>query len=148
MLRPMPELKLDIAGLDAFMAREFPEAARVATTVEHLEPNRIRVRLPYSQDYLRPGGTLSGPTQMGLADRATYLLVLAMIGPVALAVTTHLNIHFLAKPEPRDLIADARLLKLGRRLAVAEVTLHSDGADTIVAHATVTYSIPPRNPAG
>jgi uncharacterized protein (TIGR00369 family) len=144
MMRAVPELKMDIAALETFMEREFPQAGRVATSIERLEPNAIRVRLPFHHDYLRPGGTLSGPTLMGLADRATYLLVLAMIGPVALAVTTSLNINFLSKPEPRDLVADARLLKLGRRLAVAEVTMRSEGADTIVAHATVTYSIPPR----
>jgi uncharacterized protein (TIGR00369 family) len=144
MMRPVPQLKMDIAALETFMEREFPQAGRVATSIERLEPNAIRVRLPFHDDYLRPGGTLSGPTLMGLADRATYLLVLAMIGPVALAVTTSLNINFLSKPVPRDLIADARLLKLGRRLAVAEVTMRSEGADTIVAHATVTYSIPPR----
>jgi uncharacterized protein (TIGR00369 family) len=141
----MAQLKMDIAALDAFMAREFPQAARVATRIERLEPNQICVRLPFHEDFLRPGGTLSGPTLMGLADRATYLLVLAMIGPVALAVTTSLNIHFLSKPEPRDLIADAHLLKLGRRLAVAEVAMHSDGNETVVAQATVTYSIPPRD---
>ncbi len=141
----MVQLKMDIAALDAFMAREFPQAARVATRIERLEPNQIRVRLPFHEDFLRPGGTLSGPTLMGLADRATYLLVLAMIGPVALAVTTSLNIHFLSKPEPRDLIADAQLLKLGRRLAVAEVAMRSEGNETVVAQATVTYSIPPRD---
>ena len=87
MMRAMAELKMDIAALDAFMAREFPQAARVAASVESLEPNAIRMRLPFHDDYLRPGGTLSGPTLMGLADRATYLLVLAMVGLVlALAV--------------------------------------------------------------
>ena len=126
------------------MAQEFPQAARVDTRIERLLPNEIRVRLPFHVDHLRPGGTLSGPTLMALADRATYLLVLAMIGPVALAVTTSLNINFLAKPSPRDLIADARLLKLGKRLAVAEVTMRSDGDERVVAHAAVTYSIPPR----
>jgi uncharacterized protein (TIGR00369 family) len=144
MMRAVPELMMDIAALETFMEREFPQAGRVATSIERLEPNAIRVRLAYHDDYLRPGGTLSGPTLMGLADRATYLLVLAMIGPVALAVTTSLNINFLSKPDPRDVIADARLLKLGRRLAVSEVTMRSEGEDTIVAHATVTYSIPPR----
>ena len=139
---------MTIADLEAFMEREFPQAARVATRVERLTADEIRVRLPYHDDYLRPGGTLSGPTLMGLADRATYLLILARIGPVALAVTTSLNINFLAKPAPRDLLADGRLLKLGKRLAVAEVAMRSDGDETIVAHATVTYSIPPRGSAG
>jgi len=82
---------------------------------------------------------------MGLADRATYLLILSRVGPVALAVTTSLNINFLAKPAARDLIADGQLLKLGKRLAIAEVKMRSDGDDTLVAHATVTYSIPPRD---
>jgi uncharacterized protein (TIGR00369 family) len=140
----MAELKMNIADLEAFMAREFPQAARVDTTIERLAPGEIRVRLPFHDDHLRPGGTLSGPSLMGLSDRATYLLVLSMIGPVALAVTTSLNINFLSKPAARDLLADARLLKLGKRLAVAEVTMRSEGDATIVAHATVTYSIPPR----
>jgi uncharacterized protein (TIGR00369 family) len=143
----MAKLKMNIAELEAFMAREFPQAAQVDTAIEHLAPGEIRIRLPFHHDHLRPGGTLSGPTLMGLSDRATYLLVLSMIGPVALAVTTSLNINFLSKPAARDLLADARLLKLGKRLAVAEVTMRSDGDDTIVAHATVTYSIPPREPS-
>jgi uncharacterized protein (TIGR00369 family) len=134
---------MDPAALDAFMAREFPQAARMPAHIEALEPGRIVLRLPYSDDQLRPGGTLSGPTLMGLADRATYLLVLSMIGPVALAVTTSLHIDFLSKPAPRDVLAEATLLKLGKRLAVARVSMRSDGEDTVVAHATVTYSIPP-----
>jgi uncharacterized protein (TIGR00369 family) len=140
----MAEMKMNIADLDAFMAREFPQAARIDTVIERLVPGELRIRLPFHVDHLRPGGTVSGPTLMGLSDRATYLLVLSMIGPVALAVTTSLNINFLSKPAPRDLLAEARLLKLGKRLAVAEVTMRSEGDDTIVAHATVTYSIPPR----
>jgi uncharacterized protein (TIGR00369 family) len=136
-------LQMDIAELQAFMAHEFPQAARVAARIEDLRPGAIRLRLPFHDDQLRPGGTLSGPTLMTLADRATYLLVLSLIGPVALAVTTNLNINFLSKPGPKDLLADAQLLKLGKRLAVAEVKLRSDGDDTVVAHATVTYSIPP-----
>jgi uncharacterized protein (TIGR00369 family) len=139
----MTALQMDIAELEAFMAREFPQSARVATTIEALQPGAIRIRLPFHDDLLRPGGTLSGPALMGLADRATYLLVLSMIGPVALAVTTNLNINFLSKPAAKDLLADARLLKLGKRLAIAEVSMRSDGDETLVAHATVTYSIPP-----
>lgn len=81
---------------------------------------------------------------MTLADTAMYVLVLAQIGPVALAVTTNLNINFLRKPAQRDVIATARLLKLGSRLAVGEVMMFSEGADEPVAHATLTYSIPPR----
>jgi uncharacterized protein (TIGR00369 family) len=79
---------------------------------------------------------------MALADFAMYVAVLASIGPVPLAVTTNLNINFLRKPGNRDLIADCRLLKLGKRLAVGEVTIRSDGMDEPVAHVTSTYSIP------
>ena len=139
----MTELQMDIDALDAFMAREFPQAGRVLTTIEALRPREIRMRLPFHEDQLRPGGTLSGPTLMTLADRAVYLMVLSMIGPVALAVTTNLNINFMSKPPARDLVAEGRLLKLGKRLAVGEVTMRTDGDPTIVAHATVTYSIPP-----
>jgi uncharacterized protein (TIGR00369 family) len=94
-----------------------------------------------------PGGTISGPTMMMLADFALYLAVLSAIGPVALAVTINFNINFLRRPEQRDLIADARMLKLGKRLAVMEVNLRSDRSDEPVAHVTSTYSIPPRSEA-
>jgi uncharacterized protein (TIGR00369 family) len=80
---------------------------------------------------------------MALADTATYVALLGMIGPVALAVTTNLNINFLRKPAQADVIAECKLLKLGKRLAIGEVTMYSDGDTEPVAHATVTYSIPP-----
>ena len=81
---------------------------------------------------------------MGLADFAMYVAVLASFGAVPLAVTTNLNINFLRRPAQRDLIGEARLIKLGKRLAVGDVAIHSDGEDDMVAHATLTYSIPPR----
>ena len=91
---------------------------------------------------MRPGGTISGPTMMALADVALYVAVLAAIGPVPLAVTINLNINFLRKPAQADLIAEARLMKIGKRLAVGEVTIYSDGSADAVAHVTSTYSIP------
>jgi acyl-coenzyme A thioesterase PaaI-like protein len=103
------------------------------------------MRLPYGDVQVRPGGTLSGPTMMGLADGAAWLVTLARIGPVALAVTSSLNISFLRKPGPVDLLAHATLLRLGRRQSVSEVRLWSEGSDPAapVAHAVVTYAIPP-----
>ena len=92
---------------------------------------------------LRPGGTISGPTLMAMVDFGFYLLLLARLGPVALAVTTNLNINFMRKPEPGDLLGEGRLLKLGRTLAVGDFTIWSEGKKDPVAHATVTYSIPP-----
>ncbi len=129
--------------LEAFLHSHFASKERRVFHVEKIEDRFAQVRLPFQERMLRPGGTVSGPTMMTLADTAMYVALLAMIGPVALAVTTSLNINFLRKPAPADVIARCRLLKLGKRLAVGEVTIYSEGADEPVAHATVTYSIPP-----
>jgi len=101
------------------------------------------LRQRYDHRALRPGGTLSGATMMALGDFTMYLAVLSAIGWVPLAVTTNLTINFLRKPPPGDLIAEARLLKLGKQLAVGEVAIHADGAENMAAHMTSTYSIPP-----
>ena len=100
------------------------------------------VRLAYHPDHLRPGGTISGPSMFALCDLALYVAILHEIGRVKLAVTTNLSINFLLKPEPRDLIGRATLMKLGRRLAVGEVALTSEGSGDVVCHAVGTYSIP------
>ncbi len=129
--------------LESFLYVHFPEMKDRDYHVESVGEMVAEVRLRYDARHLRPGGTISGPSLMTLADTAMYIVVLAMIGPVALAVTTNLNINFLRKPDPKDVIAKASLLKLGRRLAVGEVTMYSDGEIQPVAHASVTYSIPP-----
>lgn len=103
--------------------------------------SRLRTRVGARS--VRPGGTVSGPTMFMLADTAIYVAVLASVGPEALAVTTNMSINFLRKPAPKDIIADCRLLKLGKRLAVGDVSIWSDGEHEPVAHATGTYSIPP-----
>ena len=128
--------------LHKFLRDEFPQAPP-DLRIEHLDDTTIRVRLPTGERHLRPGGTISGPTLMGLTDCAFYLLLLGRLGPVALAVTTNLNINFMRKPDPADLIGEARLLKLGKTLAVGDFTIWSEGKDEPVAHATLTYSIPP-----
>jgi uncharacterized protein (TIGR00369 family) len=137
---------MSVAELERFLAAEFPQGynRESGLKIERAWLGGARVRQIYRPQFIRPGGTLSGPTMMALADFAMYVGVLASIGPVPLAVTTSLNINFLRKPAARDLVADCRLLKLGRRLAVGEVTLRSDGAEEAVAHATSTYSIPAR----
>ena len=129
--------------LAAFMEREFPQSDPSRLVIEEVRESYARVRRVIDQSHLRPGGTVSGPTLMALADSAMYIALLAMIGPVALAVTTNLNINFLRKPALADVIAEATLLKLGKRLAVGEVILRSDGKPEPVAAATLTYSIPP-----
>lgn len=128
--------------LNQFLAEAF-SGAPGHNPVQYADGKRCVVRLPYDARSLRPGGTISGPTMMSLADTAVYALVLSAIGKVPLAVTTNLSINFLRKPQPAALIAEARMLKLGRSLAICDVEIKSDGSDDIVAHAVVTYSIPP-----
>ncbi|MEZ5886277.1 MAG: PaaI family thioesterase [Paracoccaceae bacterium] len=131
------------ADLSDFIEREFPQV-RGDFAVERLTADGIVIRLKVGERHLRPGGTVSGPSIFGLADVAVYLALLARIGPVALAVTTNASVDFLRKPEAgRDLIAEARLLKLGRVLVVGDVLIRSDGSNVPVARASMTYSIPP-----
>jgi uncharacterized protein (TIGR00369 family) len=137
----MPVMTIDM--LHDFLEREFPQISHLGMRVEDLEENWLKVRMVTDERHVRPGGTVSGPTLMSLCDASMYLVILSQIGPVALAVTTNLNINFLNKPEPGDIIADVKLLKLGKRLAVGEVTIYSSGKSDPVAHATLTYSIPP-----
>jgi uncharacterized protein (TIGR00369 family) len=138
-------LAFTIDDLHAYLARVFPQSfIGQQFIIEEIGPMRARVRLRVEDRHLRPGGTISGPSMFSLADIALYVVILAQIGPVGHAVTTNLNINFLRKPEPRDLIGEARLIKLGKRLAVGEVSITVDGEDELVAHAVGTYSIPPR----
>jgi len=137
---------LTAAELEQRLAAEFPEAFHADDGIDILEARHrgARVRMLPPANALRPGGTISGPVLMLLADLAMYVAVLASIGWVPLAVTTNLNINFLRKPRLGALIAECRLLKLGKRLAVGEVTIWEEGDEESVAHATSTYSIPPQ----
>lgn len=132
------------AEVEAFLDREFPQIHHGGRTyhVEQVGPMRAVLRCDYHERHVRPGGTISGPTMMALADLALYVAILAQIGPVALAVTTNLSFNFLRKPAQAALIGECRLLKLGKRLAVGEVLIRSEGSDDLVCHATGTYSIP------
>jgi uncharacterized protein (TIGR00369 family) len=134
------ELRMDADELNQFMAEAF-ETQRPYFVAE-VEPGRLVARVPAEEIQLRPGGTVSGPTLMGLADGAAYCLVLAHIGRVALAVTSSLNISFLRKPQPTGVEAEATFLKLGRKLAVVDVRLRSEGDPELIAQAVVTYAIP------
>jgi uncharacterized protein (TIGR00369 family) len=135
---------MNVKQLEDFLIREFSQFfnPQSGLTIEDAKLSGARVRQAYNAQFVRPGGTISGPTMMALADFTMYVSVLATIGPVPLAVTTNLNINFLRKPAQRDLIAECRLLKVGKRLAVGEVAILSDGIDETVAHVTSTYSIP------
>lgn len=132
--------------LNAFLDRDFPElnAARRVYTVTAVAPGSATVACAAGPEHLRPGATVSGPTIMTLADITAWITILAHIGPSALTVTTHLSIDFLRKPEPGHLHGKGRLLKLGKRLAVASVDIDGEDEDQPFAFATATYSIPPR----
>lgn len=125
-----------------------PYVGQLGCRVERFEPGRVEVRLPYRELLLRPGGTVCGPAMFALADITLYGVVLSLIGRVELAVTTDLDIHFLAKPRPGDLIGHGRILRLGRVLAVGEVTVKSVASEEPVAHAVGTYAIPEQRASG
>jgi uncharacterized protein (TIGR00369 family) len=122
---------------------ELPSAAEVGIYLQSIEEGKAELVLPYSENSLRPGGTIAGPFMMMLADVCMFAVVLSMLGEIKLAVTTSLNINFLRKPANTDLVARGSIIKMGKRLAVLEVSIFSD--EDLVAHATGTYSIPPQS---
>jgi acyl-coenzyme A thioesterase PaaI-like protein len=140
----MPERPvMTIAALQDILDTSFP-GTKVPYVIEELTPTTVRMRLVVGSSDSRPGGTVSGPSLMAFADCAAWMVIMGQIGPIALSVTTSFHIDFLRRPELVDVIGVATLLKLGRRLAVAEVAMCSIGSDDLVAKAQVTYSIPPR----
>jgi len=140
----MTDPKMSVADLEKYLHAEFPQAFSSGDiAIESADGSSSLLRQRYSEQMLRPGGTVSGPTLMALADFAMYVVLLSAIGPVGLAVTTNLNINFLRKGLPgQDVLAAARLMKLGKRLAVGEVVLLSGTSPDPIAHVTSTYSIP------
>ncbi len=139
----MTETVLDARELYDFLTVEFPQIAD-QLAIENIAPMTARMRLHCDERHLRPGGTVSGPSIMLLADVTFYVAILAMIGREALTVTTNMNLTFLRKPAKEDLLCDARILKLGRRLVSGDCLLYSASGspDKPVAHATVTYARP------
>lgn len=137
-------LHFNKSELSEFLNEVFPQV-KDDFVIERVEDMEVTVRLKVQERHLRPGGTVSGPSMFALADCAIYMAVLAMIGPEALAVTTNGSIDFMRKPvSGQDLMAECRLLKLGRVLAVGDVLIYSEGEPKPVARASMTYSIPPK----
>src|SRR6202451_4895094 len=136
--------KMTVPELERFLHAEFPQAFSSGDIrIESADGASCRLRQRYGDRMLRPGGTISGPTLMALADFAMYVVLLSAIGPVGLAVTTNLSINFLRKGiAGQDVLAAARLLELGKRLAVGGVNLLSGASPDPIAHVTSTYSIP------
>ncbi len=139
----MADPKLDAAGVNALMARAFPDASPEALPqVTEVAPGRVHILRPYGPGMLRPGGVISGPSLMSIADTAAYALILAHIGDQLMAVTSSLLMNFLQGAVPGDIHAEASFLRLGRRIAVCDVRLWTEAPDRLAAQATVTYAIP------
>jgi uncharacterized protein (TIGR00369 family) len=132
---------MSVEAMEAFFAEAFPQRGSQTRTLE-IGPGRALVVLDPGEENLRPGKLVSGPTQMGLADHAAYAVILAHIGPVAMAVTSNLNYSFLRGVKLERVYAEARLLRLGRRLATVDVQLYQDDPERPVGQATVTYALP------
>ncbi len=143
---PSPHMPcLSTEEVNALIDQHFPQVheGNGRVTLETLAPRMAHVRMADDTRSIRPGGTVSGPTMFKLADFSVYALLLAELGPAALpAVTTSMTINFLTRPAPGDLVAWTRLIKLGRRLAVAEIEIYCNGTPDMVAHATGTYAVP------
>ena len=138
---------LDIARIEALIDDRFPQihAGGRIMSVEDIGDRTARVRMRHHERVIRPGGTVSGPAMFTLADFSVYVAIIATLGePGFDAVTTNLNINFLTKPQPRDLVSSVRLIRVGRRLAVGEAQIHSDGAEDMVALAIANYALPNR----
>ncbi len=134
---------MTVAELEEFFRKAFPDVQEEHhARIDSIEAGRVRMTLPEAALALRPGGIVSGPTQMALADRAAYAVILAHIGPVAMAVTSNLNMSFLRAVEARAVRADAVLLKLGKRLATVDVRLWQEDESKVLGQAIVTYAIP------
>lgn len=138
-------LKMSLDDLQVYMGDVFPQVVN-EFVIEKVAAGDITVRMAVGDEHLRPGGTVSGPSMFALADVSMYLAILAVVGPKALAVTTNCSIDFMRKPVAGvDLIATARILKLGKVLAVGDVLIFSEGQNQPVARAGLTYSIPPKD---
>lgn len=140
----MPAEELTREFLERIMTHDAPFSDEYGFVIESFAEGRARIRLPYQTKHIRPGGSISGPAMFALADFTLYVAVLSAVGPKAMAVTTNMSIDFLRKPSEADLIADAVLVKVGRRLAVGRIELRAEGDENLCAHATGTYSIPPQ----
>jgi uncharacterized protein (TIGR00369 family) len=136
-----PTPRITIAEFENLLATTLPASRLYPLRVEEIAWGAARVRLAFRNDQLRAGGTVNGPAMMALADTALYAAVLSRIGLEPLAVTSDLAFHFLRRPEPRDLIGIATILRVGKRLAVGTIAIESEGGP-LVAHATGSYALP------
>lgn len=140
---PGAQLKITAEAVVSLLNGVFPQTASMYTLLD-LRPGGATTLFHVTDDHLRPGGTVSGPTLFTVADLTFYIATLGLIGPEPQTVTTQTSINFMRRPSPGPIRGEARVLKLGRSLSVGDVELYSHDTDTLVAHATLTYAIPPR----
>jgi len=136
-------MSLSAKDIETRIREWVPMAEDIDLRIETVRDCYAKIRIPFLEKSIRPGGSISGPVMMTAADTAMYAAILATLGEVAMAVTSNLNINFLQRPSQSDLVAEATIIKLGRRIAFCEVGISSDGSDELVAHATGSYSLPP-----
>lgn len=136
-------MTLNAQEIEQSLKQWMPMAQDIDLKVEEVRHGFARIRIPFQEKHLRPGGTISGPVMMTAADTAMYVAILGSLGEMAMAVTSNLNINFLKRPQQKDLLAEATILKLGKRIAFCEVGLRCEGSDELVAHVTGSYSLPP-----
>ena len=145
---PSTPSKITPSEFEAIARDQVPLVGYLGIAIEQIGDGFAAGRAPFRPEFLRPGGTVSGPLLMALADFVMYAAVMSQIGRVELAVTTNLNINFLRRPAPKDVLAEAKIIKPGKRLIVGEVELYSEGVDDMIAHVTCTYSVPPGKSSG
>lgn len=136
-------MTLNAQEIEQSLKQWIPMAKDIDLKVEEVRHGFARIRIPFQEKHLRPGGTISGPVMMTAGDTAMYVAILGSLGEMAMAVTSNLNINFLKRPQQKDLLAEATILKLGKRIAFCEVGLRCEGSDELVAHVTGSYSLPP-----
>ncbi|OZG71273.1 thioesterase [Hahella sp. CCB-MM4] len=135
-------MKLTAKEIESVIGEGVPLAHQIGFQVVEVHPEYTITRIPFNSNWIRPGGTISGPVIMALADASMYAIILATLGPAEMAVTSNININFLQRPKPEDLYAKATLLRLGKRLAFCEVNLFTGSDPALVAHATGSYALP------
>jgi len=136
-------MSLTAAEVQALIREWVPMAEDIDLKVDSIAPGAATIRIPFNDRNLRPGGSISGPTIMAAGDTAMFAAILGRLGKVAMAVTSNLNINFMQRPAQKDLIAEASILKMGRRIAFCEVGIRSAGSEELVAHVTGSYALPP-----
>ena len=142
-IMPLTPSKISAEEMNAFFLSAFDGGDKtMMPAITHASEGRVIMELSITKAMLRPGGTVSGPTQMAVADHAAYAVIFTHHGVTAMALTTNLNIDFLRAPKGNVMVIDAKTIKMGRTLAVISVEMTMKGSPKLTSRATVTYAMP------